>query len=222
MKFNLSDADQRAKDRTAEKEKAAKRIISIGAKISELTQQKAAAADAGDVDTFRGINKELELAQDELEVVQAHHKRLQAESIITREEAAAAWADYSTTYNQSFDKMHSELDHLRSKLMTKYAELIEMQAAAFKVREQLFDYSGMKTHDLGMFDKPYDLPFPCRVLPYNTEDGPMLNMQGTSAKHPDMVYYLAYYAKDNNLSAMELAQQKRLFDILIRHTTKPF
>lgn len=218
----IQDLQAREKGRVAEKERAAALINEITAQIEAIKQRRQDAANDGDLSSYQSANNELTAAEDRLTVTKAHLKNLQEKSLATSSEAALAWQSYSAQYDKHFEQKQAAFEKKREEMLASYRELIDLQSAALATRERLYNYAGMSSEGYSFTDRPYDMAFPCRLLPDKTEN-PRMTLAGTTIKDPDALYYLICASK--NLTTLEFTtnqDMRRIVDVIGRHTTKPY
>ena len=225
MKLSIEQIEKKAAEYNAKKKELSERINTLEKKEIEANDRATAAADAGDLPGYKkavaesgDIGIELEFSRDLLNKMTG--------SGVSQQEASAAWKDYADGYNAKFDRMYADFEKKRTELLSTYCALVDLQAEALKTREKLADIGGYGIRLFGIFDKPYDNIFPCRLLPSVDKDPEFnLSFNGTMVKDPDAVFYLVNYRKSKNITGHKWAandELKRVSDVVGRHTTKNY
>lgn len=226
MKITIEELDKQASDRIKKRKELKLHIADLEQREEALKEKAQEAAEAGSVVAYKSLSSEVIDIQTELIVARAQDKKLgSSDAIVTGEEADAAWKDFTGGYNRQFDKLYAELEKKRSDLLAVYSALIDLQYDAFEKRERLARYAGVNAVSHTGFDKPLDAPFPCRCLPDRVIDSQCASISGTTATDPDLIYYLACYAKENKLNGRSYAESKaveKIRNIVARHSTKSF
>ncbi len=226
MKDSIAALDKLVKDRAAEKEQLAKDIDTIKERVEAANKAAQAAAAAGNLDGYKAAQAEAAAFGDQLTVCKAHLHELETTSPISEGQAALAWQNYSAQYNKQFDAKLAQYEKIKQELLTVYAELIDIEAAAFATRERIAVNSGLDKKAQSLFDKPLDLSFPCKCLPDKSDtSGPQLGMPGTIIKNEDALFYLIELSKRRKVNAMGFVNDpdiQKVTDIILRHSTKPF
>lgn len=226
MKITIEELDKQAMDRIKKRDELRQRIADLEKREEVLKAKAQEAAEAGSLVAYKSASSEVIDVETELIVVRAQYKKIgNSDAIVTREEADAAWKDFTGGYNRLFDKLYAELEKKRSDLLAAYSALIDLQYDAFEKRERLARYAGVKPVAFTSLDRPLDESFPCRYLPEVVKDAQVAVINGVSGTDPELVYYLACYAKENKLSGISYVENKyieKVRNIVTRHTTKPF
>lgn len=149
------------------------------------------AAEAGDVETYKKHNaKKADLdAQIYVTNVQLE-KNLKSE--VSKTEAVAAWTEYAGGYDADLRKKLSELEKLKKALFDCFIEIIDLQDAALRKREQCADFAGVVVNDLdvltGQSDTVYQ-DFPISTIP--VVEGRAVNYQGKIYALPEVALFSA-------------------------------
>ncbi len=226
MNLTITDLDNQAQERIAKKTELKRRIEQLEKLEATATEKAQAAAENGDVEAYKASSTECQEIGTELIVARAHYKKLgSGNAIITKEEAIAAWDNYTEEFNKSFSKLYSDIEKNRKELLASIREMIELQEKAFAVRERISDYAGFDSHAYTVVDKPFDRVLSCRYLPEEPTSCEKLHLKGLLSTNTDILYYLAWYAESNSLAGIEFMQNpevSRVKNIIERHTTKPY
>lgn len=184
MKNTIEIIDKKVKaaaDARAELEKARKDSFT---EKQELKRKAEAAAEAGNVDLYLEINKQIERADAAAHVREVQLNKKSAP--VTLDEVKGAWSDFVTGYNKSLGAGLAELEKVKNALLDRYSSLLSLQQGALEIRERLAGYVGEDVCNLeGLF--------PMDFVPYkkNLEGG---NVQTRFGSDPYAVFYLAHKA----------------------------
>ena len=189
MKITIEELDKQAMDRIKKRDELRQRIADLEKREEVLKAKAQEAAEAGSLVAYKSASSEVIDVETELIVVRAQYKKIgNSDAIVTREEADAAWKDFTGGYNRLFDKLYAELEKKRSDLLAAYSALIDLQYDAFEKRERLARYAGVKPVAFTSLDRPLDESFPCRYLPEVVKDAqvvgvdPRFESQGSAGK----------------------------------------
>lgn len=217
-KLTIGEIEQIKAKATQERAQAAIDLTDLAKRAAALEQEAQAAADGGDLTTYREKKAQAEAVNEEIFVKKA--KATKQENPITEDMAAAAWETYRADHDKKFKAKLSAYQAAKAELLTMYRDLLSMQREAFKTRERLAGYLDMDTNrgfmQVGTPDN-VGAKFPCEVLPANDVVG--LHFTGTAVRDPDSVFYLACrgITGSNLLSDPETVQ---LYNLLIAHRSK--
>lgn len=162
-------------------------------KTQAMKEEAAAqeAAEAGDVETYKKHNaKKADLdAQIYVANVQLE-KNLKSE--VSKQEAVSAWNEYARGYDTDLKKKLAELEKAKKSLFDCFIEIIDLQDAALRKREQCADFSGVVANDLdvltGRSDDIYK-EFPISTIPLIQGHG--VNYHGRIYDLPEVALFSA-------------------------------
>ncbi len=224
--MTIAELKKRAKEHNDKIHELTGRIAQLTEMQKEADAAAQSAAEAGDIEKFKAASADAAELTTELIVCRAQYKKLNSITAVSKEEADSAWKSYVSEYKREFDKLSSEFEKKRKAMLDAYNALFELQTAACETRESLAECSGINTKRTSMYDNPFEQAFPCDTMLSNGyKDQVKVNMQGTTSRCADAVYYLANFAKTHNLSGIELLKDgefHRINNILSFHTTKGF
>lgn len=187
-KMTIGEIEQIKAKATQERAQAAIDLTDLAKRVTALEEEAQAAADGGDLATYREKKAQAEAVKEELFVKQA--KATKQESPITEAMTAEAWETYRADYDKKFKAKYAALESARAELLTIYKELFDMQQEAFKTRERLAGYLGMNTTrgfmQLGSRDD-VEAKFPCEAIPL--EKVQYLKAAGTTVNDPLAIFY---------------------------------
>ena len=222
MKKTVDEIKRKAAEMAAMKTDLTAKVESAEKNLAELRAKAKAAAEGGRLEEYKAANVAIQDAEAVLFVARAQlDKNIFS---VTEAEAKAAWSDYVADYNKRFEKMLSQLEEKRRDLLAAYRAMIDLQADAFKTREDLGNYIDLPA---GIGDNPFDRAFPCKTLPRGGRGVEIqpgdLSVKGTPIRDPDAVYYIAQLSKTKGKPITSLIadlEYENVAAVVDRHRSK--
>ena len=221
--MNTAIIDKLARERKRQKNLLAKTISDLEEQGKYLEEKAMAAAEIGNAKEYRAAHNAAEECGAELAVAKIRYSKMNAETLLSDEEADSIWKEYVREYNKLFDKLYADFESKRRVMLDAYKKLVDLQGEAIKCRERLAEYIGKGVvHIYHPVDKPYDDLFPCRCLPTDSESC-KLKAGGTIIRNPDALFYYASKADEDSRKGIPDSDNSELqkeIGIIGRHTIK--
>lgn len=138
MKTTIKAVDEKvrsAAEAAAQLEEEANRA-SIETK--DLQEQATAAAEAGDLERYRALKKQI-LELEEASFVRRSQLKKKTEGV-TPEEVLTAWDGYVGDFNKKMASRLADLEQKKKALLDAYSAAVELQAEGLEIRERLAGY----------------------------------------------------------------------------------
>lgn len=219
-KTTIADLEKIKAAATQERAQAAIDLTELVKRGAILEQEAQAAADSGDLATYREKKAKADAVNEEIFVKQSVAAK--QENPITEDMTAEAWETYCADYDKTFKAKYSTYQAAKGELLTMYRELLKMQREAFAKRERLAEFIHMDISRTPLQIDSTDIisqKFPCKVLPVSEATG--LHMTGTLVRDADAIFYLA----GKNLTPLDIVRDPetvQMFSLLVLHRSKQF
>lgn len=185
--MTIKEIDKRASEAVAARDALEREERQLSQRVEDLKKQARDAAEAGDVETYKQINAELQDAEAVAFVKSAQLSK--ADRPVSEEDVKAAWYGYKSEYERALDKGLRELDRARSAFVNAFLSVVETQNEALRVRERCARYIGIEPPTFGQdSDRVYSL-FSMKTIP--SHDDGRLRFGVYQCTVPEVVYCLA-------------------------------
>lgn len=187
--MTLKQFDELVQREKIQRESLDKELAALQERVATIDAEMNAAADAGEVETYRSLMKEKE--DVEIALIVKRRQKNNYRPSVNEAVAQAAWSDYVSGHNRKLKKSLAEFEAEKAKLLSMYSELINMQSDACSVRERIGSAVGLP-----------DEAFPMEYIPLlaGANEFGALRLSSFACADPDACYYLACYAAKNKVN----------------------
>ena len=202
-----ADADKR--------EQARREIADLMKSEAALDQEMRAAAETGDVDLYLAKSKEKEQLASILYVKRTFLDN--AKLPVTEDDAKKVWEAYSSKYNKELRKALEDYAAIREKLLAMYSGLVQKQADACAMRENICNVIGVKNPDVAGFKMEY---VPTRS---GVDALGGISKNGVASIDPDLIYFVANMEikagkwLTPNATTPEAAEANTALKVIVQH-----
>lgn len=215
--------DRLATERINHRTELEKQISVLENQVEEYREKVRSALEAADKKAYKDAKNDLQEYESQLDITRYAYEKSITRPVLTEEEASSIWDEFSSEHDRLFDKMYSDFEKKRNEMLEAYRKLVDLQTEAIISRERLAEYAGKGiVHIYSAWDRPYDDLFPCKFLPTDSKES-RLSFNGTTAKNPDALFYLASTADNESkkgLPYIENHNLHKIMGIISRHTIK--
>lgn len=172
-------------------------------KIKAVKDKGVQHAENGEIDKYRALAEELRKYEDDLYVTNTRLDKLKTISF-SIDEISEAWKEYHEKYAEEIRAEVKKFSEMKAELMKQYEHMIDVQEEAVTIRDRFKGYMG-SSYDKALFDKKMQIS----GIPYRTAIDGVIGLLslaggGTTARDPDLIYFLSYYCLTHNINGLQL------------------